>query len=68
MEKVTPLMQQIPEACRSLGVGRSLLYEMIAAGRVIAVKLGNRTLIPAVELHRLADELIAEARAKRGAK
>jgi excisionase family DNA binding protein len=59
-----PLLYQIPEACRQIGIGRTLLYELIAAGRLTVVKLGSRTLVPADELARLASELLTEARAK----
>lgn len=54
----------IPEAARHLRVGRSLFYEIIAARHVAVVKLGRRALIPAAELQRLTEELVAEARAK----
>lgn len=59
-----PLMYQIPEACRQLGIGRTLLYELITTGKLTVVKLGARTLVPADELAKLAAQLLAEARAK----
>ena len=49
----TPLMHQIPEAARRLGIGRSLFYELLKDRGVAVVKLCK-----------LADNLIAEARAK----
>ncbi len=39
------------EASTALGVGKTTLYAAIADGRLAAVKLGNRTLIPADALH-----------------
>lgn len=36
-----------------IGVGRTKLYELIAAGDVEAVKLGKSTRIVTVSLHRL---------------
>jgi excisionase family DNA binding protein len=37
----------IDEAAATLGLGRSLLYAEIAAGRIRSVKVGRRRLIPA---------------------
>ena len=37
----------VPEAVQITGVGRSRLYQEIAAGRLRSVKVGRRTLIPA---------------------
>jgi excisionase family DNA binding protein len=41
----------IADACRSIGCGRSLLYELIGNKQISAVKLGRRTLIPVASLH-----------------
>lgn len=40
-----PLVVRIPDACRLLGVGRSKLYELIADGKIEAVKIGANRLI-----------------------
>lgn len=37
---------RIKEACRITGIGRSKLYELIAAGEIKTVKVGSMTLIP----------------------
>lgn len=37
---------RIKEACRITGIGRSKLYELIAAGEVQTLKIGTITLIP----------------------
>lgn len=37
---------RVNEACASLAISRSKLYEEVAAGRLEARKAGSRTLIP----------------------
>jgi hypothetical protein len=43
----------IPEACAATGLGRTKLYEEIAAGRVQTNKIGTRTLVIVKSLERL---------------
>lgn len=38
-------LHSIKETCDYLGIGRTSLYALIAAGDVIAIKIGRRTLI-----------------------
>jgi excisionase family DNA binding protein len=56
-----PLNVTIPEAARILGCGRSKLYELIAANRLEAVKLGARTLIRVASLKAYSDSLPTRA-------
>jgi len=53
---------RIPEAAAELSIGRSRLYELIAAGELRAVKIGSRGVrVPAAELDRfVADRLERE--------
>jgi excisionase family DNA binding protein len=37
---------RVKEACASLSISRSTIYEEIRAGRLKALKAGSRTLIP----------------------
>jgi hypothetical protein len=49
----------VDEACVATGLGRTKLYEEIAAGRVHIRKVGKRTLVIVDSLHRMlgiADE------------
>lgn len=39
-------LHQIPSACDRLGVGRSMLFELIKNGELDSVKVGRRRLIP----------------------
>ena len=61
------LLHPIPNACRRLSIGRTLMYELIASERIRCVKIGRRTLIPAEELIRFAAEAARES-AKAGAR
>jgi excisionase family DNA binding protein len=47
---IPPLAVSIPEACRLIGVGKSLAYELIRSGQIATVKLGRRRLIPMASL------------------
>ena len=43
----------IREACQASSLGRTTIYSHIAAGRLRAVRVGGRTIIPAEALHAL---------------
>lgn len=43
----------IKEACKASSLGRTTLYAHISAGRLRAVRIGGRTVIPAEALHAL---------------
>jgi excisionase family DNA binding protein len=59
-------LHSINEAAQLLGIGRSSLYALIAAGEVGTVKIGRRSLIADEELRRfvqfLSSDGLAEAR------
>lgn len=50
---VERLTVRIPVAIEMTGIGRSKLYELIAAGEVDIVKIGASTLITVASLRRL---------------
>ncbi|MDP2131167.1 MAG: helix-turn-helix domain-containing protein [Erythrobacter sp.] len=50
---VAPICVRINDAARMIGVGRTKLYELIAAGEVETVKLGKSTRVITASLHRL---------------
>jgi excisionase family DNA binding protein len=54
---VSQLLYSLEDAWTTLGVGRSTLYELIAAGDIKAVKVGRRTLIRHDELERYVQDL-----------
>jgi excisionase family DNA binding protein len=43
----------INEACRASSLGRTTLYSHISAGRLKAIRIGGRTVIPADSLRAL---------------
>ena len=47
----------IPAFCDWAGIGRSMTYKEIGAGRLRAIKAGKRTLIPVPEAQRWLDNL-----------
>lgn len=40
----------ITDACKVTGIGRTLMYSLIAGGKIEARRCGGRTLIPAASL------------------
>jgi excisionase family DNA binding protein len=40
-----PLLNSISQTTTRLGIGRSKLYELIAAGDIHVIKIGGRTLV-----------------------
>jgi excisionase family DNA binding protein len=48
-----PLAISIKDAARTLGLGRTSIYAMIADGRLEAFKIGRRTLVRMESIRRL---------------
>ena len=51
----TPLAVRVREACRLTGIGRSKLYELIAAGELRIIKVGSITLVPFAALQQFLE-------------
>lgn len=51
-----PLLVSITDAAKSLGLGRTSVYEMIRAGELDTRKMGRRRLITVASIKRLAGE------------
>ncbi len=45
-----PLMVKPLEAARLIGVGKNVLYQLLASGELRSIKLGHSRLIPVAEL------------------
>ncbi|MBV1701714.1 MAG: helix-turn-helix domain-containing protein [Hyphomicrobiales bacterium] len=50
----TPIAYQVGQFCHLLGISRTTFYELLKSGKIKAMKLGGRTLIPRAEAERLA--------------
>jgi excisionase family DNA binding protein len=52
---VSPLAYGLEDAANAVGLSRSRIYELIAAGEIVPCKVGNRTIIPIAELAAFLD-------------
>lgn len=52
-EHPSKLAYSVREACQASSLGRTTIYNHIAAGRLKAKRVGGRTIIPAESLHAL---------------
>ena len=51
-----PLLMGVREAARLLGIGRDSAYALIREGRLPAVRIGRRILVPRAALERWVEE------------
>jgi excisionase family DNA binding protein len=51
-----PLTVRVGEACRLTGIGRSKLYELMAAGEIEIIKVGRITLLPLTALEQFLEK------------
>jgi excisionase family DNA binding protein len=56
-EQNSRLAVTVDEACELLGISKWLGYEMVAQGRLPALRLGRRLVIPLSALQRLLDSV-----------
>lgn len=49
------MVASVNETARSLGLGRTKIYELINAGKLKTIKIGRRTLVKADSIRALAD-------------
>ena len=57
MQKLEKLLYTTAEARAVIGCGTTRLYELLAAGKLRARRLGHRTMIEAQSLHALVNAL-----------
>jgi len=51
-----PICVSINDTARTLGIGRTKVYELIKAGLLEVVKIGRRTLVRTASIRALAEE------------
>ena len=51
------ILLRAADVCEALGLGKSKVYEMIAAGTLPSVRIGRSVRVPADGLRRLIEEL-----------
>jgi excisionase family DNA binding protein len=56
----TRLLLTVSEAARRLGVGRTLMYELISTGQVASVRVGRLRRIRPADLEAYANSLLPE--------
>lgn len=57
----TPMMLTAEQAARELGIGRTRVFALIAAGDIRSVKIGASRRIPRTEVARYIEQLLAAA-------
>ena len=50
---VEPLALRVADACRAVGIGKTLFYHLAKEGSISLTRVGGRTLVPVEELRRL---------------
>jgi len=53
------LLLTVIEAARALGVGRSLVYELVTAGEIASIKIGRARRIPVLALEEFVRDRLA---------
>lgn len=56
----TRLLLTVPEAARRLGIGRTLMYELISTGQIASVRVGRLRRVRPTDLEAYANSLVAE--------
>jgi excisionase family DNA binding protein len=54
------LLLTVPEAAKALGVGRSLVYELLITGKLASVKIGRARRVPVSALELFVSRLAAK--------
>ena len=52
---IEPLCVSVDEAARALGICRSLAFKLIAEGKLPAIRLGRRLVVPLAQLKKMLE-------------
>lgn len=58
--EVQPMLLDVASVAKTLGLGRSKTWELLATGRIFSVRVGTRRLVPRDSLEKFVAALIAE--------
>ena len=54
---ILPVSYSVEDAAKALGIGRTFVFQLIKEGKLKAVKLGRRTVVPVKECEALLSRL-----------
>jgi len=57
------LLLTVPEAAMRLGLGRSLIYQLVMSGELASVKVGRARRVPVSALENFVERIAEEAKA-----
>lgn len=55
------LASSVPDACRRLGIGRTMFYDLVKRDEVRVIRIGTRTLVPESELQKLITSRLGDS-------
>jgi excisionase family DNA binding protein len=56
------LLLTVPEAAEALGIGRSVVYELLLTGELIGIKIGRARRIPVAALETFVERRMSTAK------
>lgn len=60
VETAEPLLLDVQEAARMVGIGRSKLYELIRKGHIPVVHIGRSVRVPVSALREFVSQMLAD--------
>jgi excisionase family DNA binding protein len=60
MAPVPRLLLSVEEAAAACGIGRTRMYELLRADRIIGIRIGRRTLVPVTSIEWFVEQLKKE--------